>query len=135
MSKLIRTLSIGAILTAMSLAAMTTVAQANDQPAGTKAARRPPTERQVGKSWRHRPITSQAADVTLQRVQARERFSIAGGTPTQANVQAQPSGSSGQSSWLLGRLGALAAGLVLVGGLAVRAVRRAGWKVRPEQTT
>jgi hypothetical protein len=76
MSKLTRTLIIGATLTAMHLAGMTAVAQAqaNDEPV-----RQPPTERQVGESWHHRQAASPeqtAADAALQRVQARERFAI-----------------------------------------------------------
>ena len=133
MSKLIRTLSIGATLTAMSLVGMTAVAQANDQPAG-KQVTRPPTERQVGESWRHRQAASQGqtAAATLQRVQARERFSIPGGTPGQANVQVRQTESSGQSSWLLPSLGVLVAALILVGGLAVRAARRTRRRARLE---
>jgi hypothetical protein len=54
MSKLARTLVLGAMLAAMNLAGMTAVAhaQAND-------ARRPPTERQVGESWRQPQVASQ----------------------------------------------------------------------------
>jgi hypothetical protein len=133
MSKLIRTRSIGATLTAMSLVGMTAVAQANEQPAGKHVAR-PPSERQVGESWRHRQAASQeqAAAVTLQRVQARERFSIPGGTPAQANIQVRQTESSEQSSWLLPSLGVLVAALMLVGGLAVRAARRTRRRARLE---
>jgi hypothetical protein len=125
MSKLIRTLSIGATLTAMSLVGMTAVAQANEQPAG-KQVGRAPTERQVGESWRYRQAASQqqaAADATLQRLEARERFSIPGGTPAQANIPVRQPESSGQPAWLLPALGVLVAALMLVGGLAVRAAR------------
>jgi hypothetical protein len=135
MPRLIRTLIIGATLTAMSLVGMTAVAQANDQPAGKQAARRPPAERQVGESWRHRPTESQqqvTAAATLQRVQVRERFSSPRGTPAQANVRVGQAESSGQSSWLLPSLGALVAALMLVSGLAVLAARRTKRKARLE---
>jgi hypothetical protein len=63
MSRLARALVLGATLAAMCLAGMPTVAraQAKDPPASTQDARQPPTERQVGESWRQRPIDRQAA--------------------------------------------------------------------------
>ena len=123
MSKLTRTLVIGATLAAMHLAAMTAVvqAQANDQPV-----MQPPTERQLGEAWHKHPATSQqdaAADAALQRVQARERFSIPNPTPAEvpAPVPPKPSRPSGR---LIASLGVLVVTLGLVGGLAVRAARR-----------
>ena len=132
MSKLTRTLIVGAALTAMNLAAMTTVAQAhvNDEPVI-----QPPTERQVGESWRHRQAASQeqtAADATLQRVEARERFSIPGGTSAQVNGQVGQGEPSGRPIWLLPSLGVLVAVLMLVGGLAVLAARRMRRRARLE---
>jgi hypothetical protein len=124
MSKLTRTLIIGATLAAMHLAGMTTVAQA--QATDRQATPRPPTERQVGESWRHRQATSEqqtAADATLQRVQARERFSIPNPTPAElsAPVPPKPSRQLGRHiAWL----GGLVAVLVLAGGLGVLAARR-----------
>jgi hypothetical protein len=125
-------LLIGAVLTAMHLAGMTAIAQATDQPAGQQATRRPPTERQVGESWRHRQAAAQeqtAADAALKRVQARERFSIPNATPTQvpAPVSAEPSRPPG---WLFASLGALVAAMALVGGLAVRAAKRTRRRAR-----
>jgi hypothetical protein len=89
---LTRALIIGAMLAAMHLAGMTAVAhaQATDQ----QATRRPPAERQVGESWRHRQAASQdqsAADATLKRVQARERFSIPNATPAKVPAPVPPS--------------------------------------------
>ena len=70
---------------------------------GAGDTRRPPTEAQVGESWRH---------------------------PTSAPVRpAEPSGPSG---WLVASLGGLAAALALAGGLAVLAARRAGRRARLE---
>ena len=57
MSKLARVLVLGAMVAAMTLAGMT-VAQAQTSEEG-KDVRRPPTEGQVGDTWRKRPVTSQ----------------------------------------------------------------------------
>jgi hypothetical protein len=129
MSKLTRTLIIGATLAAMHLAGMTAVAQAqaNDEPV-----RQPPTERQVGESWRHRQAIAKeqtAADAALQRVQARERFAIPNATPAQTPAPVPPE-PSGQPNWLVASLGGFAAGLALAGGLAMLAARRAGRRAR-----
>ena len=103
MSKLTRTLVIGATLAAMHLVGMTAVAQAqaNDQPTSNQDTRQPPTEAQVGEAWRH---------------------------PTSAPVL--PAEPSGQPSWLIPSLGVLAAALVLAGGLAVLTAKRAGRRAR-----
>jgi hypothetical protein len=129
MSKLTRTLIIGATLAAMHLAGMTAVAQAqaNDEPV-----RQPPTERQVGESWRHRQAASQeqtAADAALQRVLARERFSIPNQTPAHVPAPAPPQ-PTGQPGWLLAALTALSAVLAVVAGLAMVAARRANRRAR-----
>jgi hypothetical protein len=52
MSKLARTLVLGAMLAAMNLAGMTAVAQAQVDDEGKDA--RPSTEGQVGETWRKR---------------------------------------------------------------------------------
>ena len=133
MSKRTRALILGAALAAMNLAGMTAVAhaQANHDPDG-KDARRPPTERQVGETWRHGQVATPeqtAADAALQRQLARERFSIPSATPAQTTAPAPPE-PSGAPGWLLASLGVLAAALVLAGGLAVRAAKRAGRRAR-----
>jgi hypothetical protein len=130
MSKLTRTLILGVTLAAMNLAGMATVAQAqtNDEPV-----RRPPTERQVGESWRKRPVTSQqqtAADAALQRQLSRERSSIPTGTPAQVPAPTQADEPNGQPGWLLASLGGLAAALALIAGLVVLATRRASRRTR-----
>ena len=130
MSKRTRTLIIGATLAAMNLAGMTAVAhaQATNE---AKDARQPPTERQVGETWRHDQAATQqqaAADTAHRRELAREHSSIPSGTPAQVPAPAPPK-SSGTPSWLLASLGGLAA-LALVGGLAVLAARRAGRSAR-----
>ena len=149
MSKLTRTLILGAALAAMNLAGMTAVAQAQAINEG-KDARRPPTERQVGESYRnyHEALAAQAqtarddaverfrrgerasqeqtaADAALQRQLARERPSIPSGTPAPA-----PAEPNGQSGWLLASFGVLVAAMALIAGLAVLAAKRAGRRAR-----
>jgi hypothetical protein len=136
MSKLARSLVLGAMLAAMNLAGLTAVAQAQANDEG-KDARRPPAERQVGESWRHRHAASQeqtAADAALRQQLARERFSIPSGTPAQAPAPMRSTEPGGQPDWLVLGLGVLAAILALVAGVAVTAARRAGRRVRAGQT-
>jgi hypothetical protein len=133
MSKLTRVLVLGAVLAAMNLAGPTAVAhaQANDDPDG-KGARQPPSERQVGESWRHdqaAPQQQAAADAALRLVLAREHSSIPSGTPAQV-TDPTPTESSGQPGWLLASLAGLAAAMALIAGLAVLAARRAGRRAR-----
>jgi hypothetical protein len=132
MSKRARTLILGATLAAMNLAGLTAVAHAQANDPDGKDARRPPSERQVGESWRHRQAASQeqaAADAALRRVLARERFSIPSQTPNQPTAPVPPEPSA-QPNWLLASLGGFAAGLALAGGLAVLAARRVGRRAR-----
>jgi hypothetical protein len=131
MSKLTRVLVLGAALAAMYLAGLTAVAHAQAI-SEAKDARQPPTERQVGETWRHGQAATPeqtAAGAALQRQLARERHSIPSATPAQvpAPVPDEPSGTPG---WLLASLGVLAAALALAGGLAVLAAKRAGRKAR-----
>ena len=143
MSKLTRTLVVVASLAAIILAGMTTVAHAypldpaTDEPTSHQV-RRPPTQGQVGEAWHQHPVTSQqqtapeaAADATVGRVLARERFSIPNATPAEmpASVAPKPSRPSG---WLFASLGFLVATLGLAGGLAVRAARRTRRRARLE---
>jgi hypothetical protein len=132
MSKLTRALVLGATLAAMNLAGLTTVAlaQANDEPIGSQDARQPPTEGQVGESWRHPQVAAEqptAADDT-RRPPSEAQVGETWRQPTSAPVP--PAASSGQPSWLLPSLGVLAAALVIAGGLAVLAARRAGRRAR-----
>jgi hypothetical protein len=131
MSKFARTLAVGATLAAISLAGMTSAAhaQATDEPTRH---RRPPTEGQVGESWRDRQATAKeqtAADAALGRVLARERFSIPNATPAEVPAPA-PTQPNRQPSWLLTSLGVLAV-LMLVAGLAALAARRARRRAPP----
>src|SRR5215213_3916338 len=64
MSKRARALVFGAMVAAMTLAGMTAIAQAqtSDEPASNQDVRRPPTERQMGESYRnyHEALAAQA---------------------------------------------------------------------------
>jgi hypothetical protein len=130
MSKPVRALVLGVTLAAMNLAGVTAVAHASDELASSQDARQPPTERQVGESWRHRQLTADqpttAAGDTLRpptERQVGEPYRNQTGTP----VAPEP---SGQPGWLIASLGVLAAALALAGGLAVMAARRTSRRAR-----
>jgi hypothetical protein len=132
MSRLTRVLTVGAVLAAMNLAGMTTIAHA--QAPDRQATRRPPTERQVGEPWRHHQVTSPAqaaADTAHRRQTAQEQSYNPRTTSAQvpAPVPDEPSRSTG---WLLASVGVLVATLALAGGLAVRALRRTRRRARLE---
>ena len=104
---------------------MATVAHAQATNEG-KDARRPPSERQVGETWRHRQVAASeqtAADAALQRQLAREHHSIPSGTPAQVTAPA-PDEPSGTPGWLVASLGVLAAALALAGVLAAKRTGR-----------
>ena len=96
MSNRTRGLVLGVTLAAMNLAGLTTVAQAqtNDEPVP-----RPPTERQVGESWRKRPVPSQeqaAADTAQRRQTAQEQTYKPTTTPAQVPAPTRADEPSGQ---------------------------------------
>jgi hypothetical protein len=140
MSKLARAVALVAMLVAMNLAGMTTIAHAQINQdridrhralgrlelsvAGDHDPRRPPLERQVTSMSRRQP--SGAADATLRRLLARERFSVPDGAPAQAQPTSpvRPAAPGGQAGWLTPALAALAGALALVAGVAVLAARR-----------
>jgi hypothetical protein len=151
MSKRTRALILGATLAAMNLAGLTAVAQAQANNDG-KDARRPPSERQVGETWRkhqapprqqaatddavelfrrgERALQEQTSAAAALRGQlARERSSIPSGTPAQVPAPA-PAEPSGQPGWLLASLGVLTAAMALIAGLVVMAAKRAGRRAR-----
>ena len=127
-------------------------AQANDEPV-----RQPPTERQVGESWRHRQVAPESqttTDPAAQRALARQRYwyyqstlaarqaqdrlqppleSRVGEqyrTPSNAPVQpAEPRPEPNQPIALIGLLAALA----LIGALVAMTVSRAGRRARVRQ--
>jgi hypothetical protein len=132
MSKLTRVLALAAMVAAMHVAGMATVAQSHpaDRVTGQDA-RRPPTERHVGEAWRKRPpATSRPTtmDAAVRQL-LRGRSSIPSGTPAQMPAPV-PAESSGQSGLLVASLGVLAAAMALIAGLAVLVARRASRRVR-----
>jgi hypothetical protein len=114
----------------MNLAGLTAVAQAqsSDRPTGKQDARRPPTEAQVGESWRHRQVAP-AVTADIRRPPTEGQV----GEPWRhrMSVPMRPAEPSGQPISRVAWLGGLAALLALAGALAVLAVKRAGRKVRP----
>jgi hypothetical protein len=94
MSERAHALVFGAMLAAMNLAGMTAVAQAqtSDAPAGYQDARRPPTERQVGESYRnyHEALAARAQtaqDDAAERFRRGERASQEQSTTAEAVEQ------------------------------------------------
>jgi hypothetical protein len=132
MSKLARALVLGATLAAMNLAAMTTVAlaQANDEPTSTQDARQPPTEAQVGEAWRHPQVAAEQPTVADNTKQPPTEAQVGEPWRHPTSAPVPPAELSGQPGWLIPSLGILAAVLVLAGGLAVLAARRAGRRAR-----
>jgi hypothetical protein len=132
MSKLVRALALGATLAAMNLAGLTAVAsaQSSDEPTSNQDARRPPTQGQVGESWRQPQVAPEEPTVAGDtrrpptESQVGESWRHPTGTPVRS---AEP---SGQSGWLVASLSVLAAALALAGGHSVLATRRAGRRAR-----
>ena len=121
MSKLTRTLIIGATLAAMHLAGMTAVAQAqaNDQPA-----RRPPTQGQVGESCHQRRDPAEQPTIASDARRPPTESQVGESWRHQTSVPGRPAEPGGQPGWRIASLGFLAAALALVGGLAVLAATR-----------
>ena len=121
MSKLTRTLIIGATLTAMHLAGMTAVAhaQANDQPA-----RRPPTQGQVGESWHQRQDPAEQPTIASDARRPPTQSQVGESWRHQSSVPERPAEPGGQPGWRIASLVFLAAALALVGGLALSAATR-----------
>jgi hypothetical protein len=130
MSKLARTLVLGATLAAINLTGAVAQAQSNDESTSTQDARRPPSQGQVGEAWRQPQAPAEQPTVSgdTRRAPTEAQVGESWRHPTGAPVRsAEP---SGQSGWLAASLGGLAAVLALAGGLAVLAARRAGRRAR-----
>ena len=126
MSKLARTLILGVALSAMSLAAMTTLAQAQttDEPTGKQDARRPPTEGQVGESWHQRQVTAEQPTIASDARRPPTQSQVGESWRHQSSVPERPAEPGGQPGWRIASLVFLAATLALVGGLALSAATR-----------
>ena len=126
MSQRTRALILAAMVAAMNLTAMTTVAQAqaNDQPA-----RRPPTQGQVGESWHQRQATAEQPNIASDARRPPTETQVGESWRHPVNVPVQQVEPSGQSGWLIPAIGVLAA-LALCGGLAVTTTRRTRRRAR-----
>jgi hypothetical protein len=132
MSKLARALVLGVTLAAMNIAGLTAVAsaQSSDEPTSNQDARRPPTQGQVGESWHQRQVTAEQPNIAsdARRPPTESQVGESWRHPTGAPVRsAEPSGPPG---WLVASLSVLVVALVLSGGLALLAARRAGHRAR-----
>ena len=126
MSKLARALVLGITLAAISLTGAVAQAHFNDESTSNQDARRPPSQGQVGESWRQPQLPAEQPTVAddPRRPPTEAQVGESWRHPTSAPVRpAEPNGPSG---WLVASLGGLAAALALAGGLAVLAARRAG---------
>jgi len=104
------------MLAAMNLAGAVALAQPSDEPTGNQAARRPPTQAQVGEAWRHPQAASEEPTVAgdPRRPPTESQVGESWRHPTDTPVpSAEPSGPPG---WLVASLGVLAAALALSGG-------------------
>jgi hypothetical protein len=140
MSRLARTLVLAVALAAMSLVGTAAVAQVQttDDDAvelfrrGERASQVQTTEDDAVELFRRGERASQVQtteDAALQRLLAREPFSIPREMPAQVPASL-PAEASGQPGWVVASLGVLAAVLALAGVLAAR---RASRKVRAGQ--
>jgi hypothetical protein len=134
MSNRTRALVLAAVVAAMNLAAMTTVAQAQatNEPISKQDARRPPTEGQVGESWHKRQVTAEQPTIASDARRPPTERQVGESWRHQTDVPAPPVEPGGLPSWVMASLGLLAAVLALAGGLAVLAARRASRRARLE---
>jgi hypothetical protein len=137
MSKRARALIVGATMAAMHLAAMTAVAhaQATDEPTGQQAARRPPTQGQVGEAWHPSQVASAESDEAGGTRQPPTESQVEESWRNQTDVPARLAEPGGQSGWRMASLGLLDAALALAGGLAVHAATRPSRSTRVGQST
>jgi hypothetical protein len=136
-SRLARALVLGALLAAANLASMTAVAhaQSSDEPTGKQAARRPPTQSQVGEAWHQPQVAPAVPDEAGDTRRPPTESQVGEPWRHQPDGSARPAESDGQPGWRLASLGFLAAALALAGGLAVHAATRPGRSARVGQST
>jgi hypothetical protein len=137
MSTRARALVVGAMLAAMNLAGMTSVAQAQatDEPTSSHDARRPPTQGQLGEAWHQPQVTADAPAVSGDARRPPTQSQVGEPWRHQTSVQGRPAEPGGQPGWRIASLGFLAAALALVGGLAVLAATRPSRRPRVGQST
>ena len=137
MSKLARVLTLAAMLAAMNLAGMTTVAHAYPlDPANQRHRALGQLESLAAADHAVASREQSTGDATARRLLARERSSIPNLAPAQAQVASpvRPAEPGGQPGWLTPALSVLSAVLALVAGVAVMAARRANRGQRAGQT-
>jgi hypothetical protein len=103
---------------------MSTVAQATDEPTGKQAARRPPTQGQVGESWHQPQVTAEQPTIASDARRPPTQSQVGESWRHQSSVPGRPAEPGGQPGWRIASLGFLAAALALVGGSAVLAATR-----------
>jgi hypothetical protein len=153
MSKLRRTLLVGAALVTMSLTVVPAVAQPKDGDTPTQrevsenwnyynqSTRVPPAElkaqRELADRWSYYNQATRMSPAELKAwTQAKDRPDTLTKPPTQVPAApVQPTEPNGQPTWLVVSLGILAAAMAVVAGLAVLAARRAIRTARPRQAT
>jgi hypothetical protein len=129
MSKRTRALILASMVAALNLAAMSAVAKAQ---AYDEHARRPPTQGQVGESWRQRQVTAEQPNIASDARRPPTTNPVGESWRHQTEVPAQPVEPGGLPGWVMVSLGLLAAVLALSGGLTVRAARRTRRRARLE---
>src|SRR4029453_9941410 len=102
MSQRARALILAAMVAALNLAAMTTVAQAqtNDQPT-----RPPPAQGQVGKSWHQPQPTAEQPTIASDARRPPTQSQVGEPWHHQTDVPAQPAAPCGPSGWIAGARG------------------------------
>jgi hypothetical protein len=132
MTKRTRARILAVTLAAMTLAGMTAVAhaQATDEPTGKQAARRPPTQSQVGEAWHQLKVAPNEPDVAGDARRPPTEAQVGEPWRHTTQVPARPAEPGGQPGWRLASLGFLATALALAGGLAVHAATRPGRSTR-----
>jgi hypothetical protein len=121
MSKRTRALILAAMVAALNLAAMSAVAQAR---AYDQAARRPPTQGQVGESWHQPQVTAEQPTIASDARRPPTQSQVGESWRHQPSVPGRPAEPGGQPGWRIASLVFLAAALALAGGLAVLAANR-----------
>ena len=136
MSRLTRVLVLAAMLAAMTLTALTAVAQAQPTAGdGQRAAQDQPTSDSVKRAAQAQEryySTWSYGDTAAQQALAQERYYSTwsyGDTP----APARPAEPSGRPGWLVPAIGVLAGILALLGVLAAMLLRRARGRVQVRQ--
>jgi hypothetical protein len=127
-SRLASALVLGTLLAATTLAGLTGVAyaQATDASTGKQAARRPPTQTQVGEAWHQHPAATNQRTVAGDTRRPPTEGQVGEPWHPRMHAPTPPAKPNSQPRWPVAPLAVLTAALALAGGLATtRASRRA----------